>query len=619
MARLNGFLGNIIDTLGSYLQAKAGYFIYVFRQGGNVATNSSGTTLSLRSGDGAGFTNGDYIQIGTDSSTVRLISSGGGTDTLTLASAVSAVAGQRVLNLGTVLPVAGVYDPHTSGNSGSLSTIYTEDNSAATAVANSKLTTDADGDFAFYSTNAQYDLLIQDSNKTNLRILAGINIGQVINVNIPVISVTDYGAVGDGTTDDTAAIQGAIDAANAILEADGSFGGAFVLFPVGIYSITSTLLWKRGAFLRGAGIGPYHTTHVRWDGAAGGTMIQDSGTVFSARLLEGIGWRKGTNTPATILSMSGNLDWSCRIQNCNFLGATGDLVKVTNGWINLHMRDVRFDEVGGYALHLTTGAGQNGSTFLLDGFTFDSSGRAGSGFLLFDNDTNNVSNAGTAMLANGRIEITGTAMNDPSGIVTFKVPAAAANPRFIQFNARNVFYQDSAASSNDSFLRCLGATADPASFIIENCHQTGLASVLGGTWTSGVSVPLTNRLLFTAHGEAANLTVVDDTLYFQNFDGSYTPVKMFIGTEAQPRMTIDSAGKHSWGGGAGAVDVTLYRSAADILKSDDEVRSSFMSITDGVTAPGTDAGFARIYVDTADGDLKIKFGDGTVKTIVVDT
>lgn len=44
-----------------------------------------------------------------------------------------------------------------------------------------------------------------------------------------------------------------------------------------------------------------------------------------------------------------------------------------------------------------------------------------------------------------------------------------------------------------------------------------------------------------------------------------------------------------------------------------------MALKDGITAPATIAGQAIIYVDAADGDLKIKFGDGTVKTIVVDT
>jgi hypothetical protein len=43
-----------------------------------------------------------------------------------------------------------------------------------------------------------------------------------------------------------------------------------------------------------------------------------------------------------------------------------------------------------------------------------------------------------------------------------------------------------------------------------------------------------------------------------------------------------------------------------------------LSITDGMTAPSQTSGYAKIYVDT-DGDLKIKFGDGEVKTIVTDS
>jgi hypothetical protein len=37
------------------------------------------------------------------------------------------------------------------------------------------------------------------------------------------------------------------------------------------------------------------------------------------------------------------------------------------------------------------------------------------------------------------------------------------------------------------------------------------------------------------------------------------------------------------------------------------------------TAPSTVSGWAQIYVDTSDGNLKVKFGDGIVKTIVTDT
>lgn len=47
--------------------------------------------------------------------------------------------------------------------------------------------------------------------------------------------------------------------------------------------------------------------------------------------------------------------------------------------------------------------------------------------------------------------------------------------------------------------------------------------------------------------------------------------------------------------------------------------TTYLGVTDGITAPGATAGQAKIYVDTADGDLKVVFGDGTVKTIVTDT
>lgn len=44
-----------------------------------------------------------------------------------------------------------------------------------------------------------------------------------------------------------------------------------------------------------------------------------------------------------------------------------------------------------------------------------------------------------------------------------------------------------------------------------------------------------------------------------------------------------------------------------------------LGIRDGITAPAAVSGQAILFVDTADGDLKVIFGDGTTKTIVVDT
>lgn len=41
----------------------------------------------------------------------------------------------------------------------------------------------------------------------------------------------------------------------------------------------------------------------------------------------------------------------------------------------------------------------------------------------------------------------------------------------------------------------------------------------------------------------------------------------------------------------------------------------YVAVVDAITAPATVSGKALIYVDSADGDLKVKFGDGTVKTL----
>ena len=44
-----------------------------------------------------------------------------------------------------------------------------------------------------------------------------------------------------------------------------------------------------------------------------------------------------------------------------------------------------------------------------------------------------------------------------------------------------------------------------------------------------------------------------------------------------------------------------------------------IDIYDGIAAPSAVAGRARIYVDSSSGDLKVIFGDGTIKTITTDT
>ena len=89
------------------------------------------------------------------------------------------------------------------------------------------------------------------------------------------ISVKDFGAVGDGVTDDTAAIQAALNAVT-----DETFGNVQavqrIYFPAGVYLVSSTLT-HTGHFLQLMGEG--YQSCLQWTGAQYGTMMSITGVV----------------------------------------------------------------------------------------------------------------------------------------------------------------------------------------------------------------------------------------------------------------------------------------------------------------------------------------------------
>jgi hypothetical protein len=125
-------------------------------------------------------------------------------------------------------------------------------------------------------------------------------------------------------------------------------------------------------------------------------------------------------------------------------------------------------------------------------------------------------------------------------------------------------------------------------------------------------------------------TILSPSFRIQTQNG-HVPHSLILGggetgirEEVSAELAVWSGGINSWIFKAGTAKslIPAVDNTSDIGTNAFRVRSSYqgsLALIDGITAPTTVTGHAVIYVDTADGDLKVKFGDGTVKTIVTDT
>jgi hypothetical protein len=152
----------------------------------------------------------------------------------------------------------------------------------------------------------------------------GLALGHVSAIDIPALTWTPRSdwiniktdsrvsphAVGDGVTDDTAAIQSALDVMNNDIY---STSKKTVYFPAGTYKITSTLHITNLARynLIGCGI----NTIIRWYGASGGAMIWPN-SVVAARY-DGFVWDGNNLAGCAYEEYSGNAQYTTAIRHEN--------------------------------------------------------------------------------------------------------------------------------------------------------------------------------------------------------------------------------------------------------------------------------------------------------------
>lgn len=141
------------------------------------------------------------------------------------------------------------------------------------------------------------------------------------------VNVRDYGATGNGTTDDTAAIQAAITAA----------AGRQVFVPPGTYVVTSTVAYSTSgntAGLKIAGAGMYHT--VFDNRVASGPMIRIDGDGTAAQSQRGAVLEGFTITTTTSPANSDGIEfvasWNMRVEGVRIHGLTGNgIVGISTG------------------------------------------------------------------------------------------------------------------------------------------------------------------------------------------------------------------------------------------------------------------------------------------------
>jgi hypothetical protein len=194
---------------------------------------------------------------------------------------------------------------------------------------------------------------------------------------------------------------------------------------------------------------------------------------------------------------------------------------------------------------------------------------------------------------------------DQQGVLTGGIVRTNRSPTRVELNSiSNSFdvYEDGVlrASLVSNQLRFLDTTGTLNTTILANSSgDTIFANVNDGTdiIIRTTSDPLSKIILDSPTVE------ITGTL---NFSGTFTFSQDLI-PDTDNAYDIGSP-TFAWKDGWFAGDVAMNGFMV----------SAYVGVTDGVTAPSTVLGIAWIYVDTADGDLKIKFGDGTVKTIVTD-
>jgi hypothetical protein len=318
-----------------------------------------------------------------------------------------------------------------------------------------------------------------------------------------VVSVKDFGAVGDGVTDDTAAIQAAVTAGNTIL------------FPAGNYKVTSQISCTSGNWLVGEGAGETFITAAT---DVSPLLFEDpsvsdyTGAGISKLTVRGDG--------AAVTLVAVNEIWGFSAEHCRIYGQTSVLncLRISGYSFEAWINSCRITDCTQYGIYLDDTASKyaNGTTII----NCDLSGEDGA--TLIRSEANNVkiignwfefagTDGGTCISATKRLHIIGnkitTGVNGDNSIYL----ASSVRGALVQ---NNRIVCNGSASKGIFIDQARDVAIQGNQFLIDSCddiiHCKGSdAVVIQGNTAQlivGGSYAITNAINVT---DTANNTTID--------------------------------------------------------------------------------------------------------------
>jgi len=218
-------------------QFAASYVVYVFSVGAYANAASSDTTPTVDAGHSFAATHKMLIWDGLAATFVAEGLASVTATGLTFSSATPSISlGDLLVNLGadTASGSTPAFDAGTQ--------VIWSDPDGSTAITGNKVTTDATGNYDYYyKGDGRFWEVITNASGTVVSVIDGFGDSNGR------FNVCDFGAAGDGTTDDTTAIQSALNAVTASHE--------HVVFPSHTYVVTAALTLPAFNFVVIEGIG----------------------------------------------------------------------------------------------------------------------------------------------------------------------------------------------------------------------------------------------------------------------------------------------------------------------------------------------------------------------------